>query len=499
MKIEGIKPCAPKIELILALPCSDPSSLEKRLKRVSVLSCRKSTHQNSYEVYLDTPDQVLHDKGVTLLIRRVGSAHSQRWLQTLKTGGRGYSGLSQRGEWELPVASARLSLAALKTTPWADIDTGGTVFDALVPSFATSFKRTSWSVHRPDGSVIEVALDIGHIMADEKSTPVCELVLELLTGQPAALFELAHHIACTVAVIPVTTSKAERGFALANGRLHTPLAAMPPKLAADLPLTAAAVRVLREMFCHFTANLNTLRISDDPEVVHQARVGWRRFKSALRLFKPAFAIDAMPDWQTLKPLLNLLGELRDLDVARTDTLPTFADAYAEGDAARAGMWRVMTRSLRNAVNLKRKSVLYAMCEPRVGNTLLATTQWLDALNESGKAGVDVKESLQCWSQRRIVRMHRQLQIARKVAHCPASQHRVRILAKRVRYGIEALRSLLPKKRAKRWYHQATSLQLSLGVERDVLQASAMVAKLEVDPGLVEFLRGVGCRIAYQSA
>jgi inorganic triphosphatase YgiF len=469
--------------------------LEKRLKRVSVLSRRQSTHQNSDEVYFDTLDQVLHDKGVTLQIRRVGSAHSQRWLQTLKTGGRGYSGLSQRGEWQLPVASARLSLAALKTTPWADIDTDGTVFDALVPSFATSFKRTSWSVRRPDGSVIEVALDIGHIMAGEKSTPVCELVLELLTGQPAALFELAHHIACTVAVMPLTKSKAERGFALANGLLHTPLAAMPPKLAADLPLTAAAVRVLREMFCHFTTNLNTLRISDDPEVVHQARVGWRRFKSALRLFKPAFAIDAMPDWQALKPLLSLLGELRDLAVARTDTLPVFADAYTAGDAARAGLWRVMTRSLLNAANLKRKSVLYAMYEPRVGATLLATTQWLEglaALNESREAGVDVKESLQCWSQRRIVRMHRQLQLARKVAHCPASQHRVRILAKRVRYGIEALRSLLRKKRAKRWYHQATSLQLSLGVERDVLQASALVAKLQVDPRLVEFLRGVGC-------
>ena len=143
-----------------------------------------------------------------------------------------------------------------------------------------------------------------------------------------------------------------------------------------------------------------------------------------------------------------------------------------------------------------------MYEPMVGATLLATTQWLDglaALNESRETGVVVKESLRRWSLRRIVRIHRQLQLARKAANCPASQHRVRILAKRLRYGIEALRSLLPKKRAKRWYQLATSLQLNLGVERDVLQACALVAKLDVDPGLVEFLRAVGCGRACQPA
>jgi inorganic triphosphatase YgiF len=357
-------------------------------------------------------------------------------------------------------------------------------------------------VRRQDGSVIEVALDIGRIMAGDKCTPICELEMELLAGQPAALFDLGQQIACTVAVLPLSQSKAERGVALARGRLDTPLSAMPPKLAADLSLSVAAVCVLREMFCHFTTNLNTLRISDDPEVVHQARVGWRRFKSGLRLFKPVFAVDAMPDWHTLKPLLSLLSELRDLDVACTNTLPALADAYSLGDAGRRGRWQVMTQSLQNAANLKRKSVLCAMYEPMVGATLLATTQWLDglaALNESRETGVDVKESLRRWSLRRIVRIHRQLQLARKAANCPASQHRVRILAKRLRYGIEALRSLLPKKRAKRWYQLATSLQLSLGVERDVLQACALVAKQDVDPGLVEFLRAVGCGRACQPA
>jgi CHAD domain-containing protein len=247
------------------------------------------------------------------------------------------------------------------------------------------------------------------------------------------------------------------------------------------------------MFCQFTANLNALRTSDDPEVVHQARVGWRRLRSALRLFKPALAVDVVPSWEALQLLLSFLGELRDLDVALTDTLPPLADAYTAGDARRTDAWQAMTQSLLHAADLQRKSVRYALHEPTVGAALLATTQWLEelsALNGPTDGGVEVKVSLRRWSRRRIVRLHRQLRIARKDTDHPDSQHRVRILAKRMRYGIEALRTFLPKRRAKRWYQQATSLQLSLGAARDVMQAGALVAKLEAARGLAEFLRGV---------
>ena len=493
MKLAALSQRSQEIELKLALPTSNPASLAKRLARVPLLARRKPTHQHLHNVYYDTPEQILRQKRVALRIRRVGSDANPQWLQTLKTGDRSDSALSQRGEWEAPVPSATLTLDALDATPWAGIDPDGTVFQALAPTFVTTFERTSWSVRRRDGSMIEVALDLGHIMAGEKRTPICELELELLAGQPAALFDLAQQIAGTIAVLPLTMSKAERGYALAQDALDIPLCAQSPKLTNDLSLPAAAGRVLREMFCQFTANLNALRTSDDTELVHQARVGWRRFRSALRLFKPALAVDAMPSWQALHTLLSFLGELRDLDVAWTDTLPPLADAYTAGDARRTDAWQAMTQALLHAANLQRKSVRYALHEPAVGATLLATTQWLkelSALNGPGDAGVEVKVSLRRWSRRRIVRLHRQLKIARKDTDNPDSQHRVRILAKRMRYGIEPLRTFLPKRRTKRWYLQATSLQLSLGAARDVMQAGALVAKLETDRGLVEFLRGV---------
>lgn len=493
-----MKPDAPasrpeEIELKLALPTSNPSSVARQLARTFLLARRKATRQHFHNVYYDTPEQFLRQERIALRIRRVGSDEKPQWLQTLKTGGRSDSALSQRGEWEASVPSATLALDVLKATPWPGIDPVGAVFRALAPCFETSFERTSWSVRRRDGSLIEVALDIGHITAGEKSTPICELELELRAGKPAELFDLAQQIARTIAVLPANMSKAERGYALAQDSLDIPLVAQPSELTNDLSLPAAAGSVLREIFCQFTTNLNALRSSDDPEVVHQARVGWRRFKSALRLFKPVLAAEAVPSWQALEPLLGFLGELRDLDVALTDTLPPLNDAYTAGDPRRTDAWEEMTKALRHAADLQRKSVRYALQVPAVGVSLLGTTQWLEVLSAPtgpGEAGIELKVPLRRWARQRIARLHKQLKAARKDTGNPDSQHRARILAKRTRYGIEALGSLLPKKDSQRWRQQATSLQTSLGAARDVMQASALAAKLEVDGGLAEFLRGV---------
>ena len=266
-------------------------------------------------------------------------------------------------------------------------------------------------------------------------------------------------------VLPANVSKAERGYVLAGEGLDLPLRAQPPKLAKQLLVSAAAGRVLREMFCQFTTNLNALRSSDDPEVVHQARVGWRRFKSSLRLFKPALAVNAAPSWQALQPMLSFLGELRDIDVARAETLPPLEDVYVAGNAQRAESWRAMTQSLLEEAKLQRKSVRYALEDPAVGATLLVATQWLEelsAIEGVEGAGADVKVPLPRWSKRRLDGLHRQLKIARNDTDNPAS------------------------------------LQLELGANRDGVQAGVLLAKLDTDRGLIEFVRGVSIGQARQS-
>ena len=481
-----------EIELKLALPVSDRAQLEKLLTGTRALARRKPVRQFLHNVYYDTGDQILRGKKVSLRVRRAGHDSNATWRQTLKTGG-GDSALARRGEWETPITGTKLDLPALQATPWREIDTDGAIFSTLAPCFTTDFERCSWTVRKRDKSVVEVSLDIGHIRAGDRCAAICELELELLAGQPSALFALARQIATRVSLVPEHRSKAERGYALAQSSLTVALHAQPAVLAASLRPAEAAQRVLREMFYQFTANLNTLRISDDPEVVHQARVGWRRFKSACRFFRQLPGWGDGPAVQSLKPLLSFISELRDLDVARTETLPGFADAYLAGQADREFHWREMLQALEQATQRQRKATRMALDAPAAGLALLAITEWLEALSEMHQATDsedDESLSLRRWARPAVSRLHKQLKRAQKKAQTPEAQHRVRILAKRLRYAIEALGTILPKQGAQRWLEQSIMLQTGMGKTRDIVQAGAIVEKLQAAPELVAFLRGV---------
>ena len=305
--------------------------------------------------------------------------------------------------------------------------------------------------------------------------------------------ETAQQIAGQISLLPLDQSKSERGYALAQGTLDAPVRADPPRLRASMPPAAAAQSVLREMFHQFTANLHAMRVSDDPEVVHQARVAWRRFRSAWRLFRSARFGSDTPDWDTLKALLTFVGELRDLDVAQTETLPPFTEAYTGADARRTQDWQALFDVLAGAAALQRKAVRYALEDPALGATLLQTVFWLERLprQQAGNGSDASPPPLRRWAVRRIERMHKQLESALEADEGSVlSQHRIRIQAKRLRYAVEALRGVLPDKRSKRWLSQASKLQAAIGDSLDLVQAGALAAKLEVDRGVVEFLRGL---------
>ena len=269
-----------EIELKLALPTSDATLLFDGLAKTSTLAKRAAVHLNLHNIYFDSPAQTLRQARIALRLRRFDSDGNKEghWLQTLKIGGQSDSALSQRGEWEVPVPGPQLSLQALQDTPWTEFDPRGEVFRSLSPCFTTRFKRVSWQVRRRDGTQLEVSLDLGDVVAGTKTAPICELELELLAGQPEALFGIAHSLSQSLAVLPLNASKSERGYTLAQDEPVQATFARPPLLNADMGISLAAQKVLREMFGHFTGNLYRLLTTKDPEADHQARIGWRRFK-----------------------------------------------------------------------------------------------------------------------------------------------------------------------------------------------------------------------------
>mgnify|MGYP002129101585 FL=1 len=55
---------------------------------------------------------------------------------------------------------------------------------------------------------------------------------------------------------------------------------------------------------------------------------------------------------------------------------------------------------------------------------------------------------------------------------------------------EALRTVLPKERTRRWQEQATELQTSIGAARDLMLLATLLEPLGIDRGILGFLRGV---------
>lgn len=499
MSVTAVVPM--EIEIKLALPAvpADAAGWAAQLARIPLLARRKVLRQQVHSVYYDTPAQTLRAQRAALRLRRVGTPEQPQWLQTLKTAGRSDSALSQRGEWEMPVAGPALELAALHDSPWPQMDAAGDIAAALVPCFVTDFERTTWRVTQPGGVMVEVALDVGTISAAGHTAPLCELELELLAGPPAALFALAQKIARTVPVLPLAASKAERGFALAqHGQALTVVTARPKQLPLQRPTVQALARcVLGEMFQQFSANLYGLQSgAAAPEWAHQARVGWRRFRSVCRLLRPLLAAWPMPDATALRPLHSHLGHLRDLQVAQTETLPRWVDAYVDGDAARAAAWQALQVHLEQAVARQLQLVRDSLAQPAVGQTLLAVSHWLETLDGplarvSNSTAPLPRRQAKRWVRRRMERLAHAWQLALNAALDlqPEPLHRARILAKRLRYCTEALAVWLPR-RMRHQHRTAQHWQMQLGTARDVAQASVLAAHCAADSGLVEFLRGV---------
>ncbi|MBK6999421.1 MAG: CHAD domain-containing protein [Rhodoferax sp.] len=481
-------------ELKFALPLRSPGDLAAMLAHVPVLRRRRAVTVTLHNVYYDTAEQLLRQNMMALRLRQVGDTSHPRWVQTLKIGASDASALSQRGEWETELAASELHHAVLMATPWQAFDPDARIFASLKPCFTTVFDRTSWVVRKRDGSALEVCLDIGHVLADGKAEAICELEIELLQGSCENLFDIAEEISRSLCLIPLGMSKAERGYRAAQGTLHAPRYAQPPSITPDMPPAQVAKILLREMFQQFTANLVGMRTSDAPELVHQARVAWRRFRSLVKLFKNQPVLTGLPAREPLAPLLDALRAMRDTDVALTETLPLFANAYVAGDLTRQQQWREMERMLAQTARDQRLTVRNALDSPALGLALVRIARWLElpeaTTPSDSTTNTNTNTNTTLWAKRRMERLNKQLKAIPRDSDDPDVLHAARIVSKQLRYCTEALGPLLPKRHAKRWRKKATAMQTNIGAMRDFTQALKILAQMPAAPDLLAFVRGV---------
>jgi triphosphatase len=428
-------------------------------------------------VYYDTPDFKLRRGGLSLRIR----TSPNKRVQTVKSGGD--DGPFSRGEWETPLGQDQPDLEATRDTPLDEALNDGDRA-SLGPMFASVVDRTVRQISEHGGGV-ELALDQGEVRAGDKSSPIAELELELKKGDPRALYRVAEDLFQVAPLRLSLRTKSESGYALLEpSRDH--VLGVDPKLTPGMSAAAALRAIAHTGLSHFLPNERLVRRTRSPDSIHQARVALRRLRAALTLFKPLVDDPESRDLSTaLKAAAGTLGAVRDLDVflVRLKGLE-LPDEYGV-DALVAHFQAAREAACDDAV---------AMLEsPDFARLTLKLAGWIEAgdwtVTEAASAPVEVVAGIG------LARRARKLRDRAKGLGGlePAERHKVRIAAKKVRYGAEFFQGLADgkkeRRRSKAFIGALRPLQEALGDLNDLSHVEGLLHRAADQTPALAFAAG----------
>lgn len=256
------------------------------------------------------------------------------------------------------------------------------------------------------------------------------------------------------------------------------VAYVSPGLDSGSSLADMPGRLVRSALWQMYANLLLSTESDEAELVHQARIGWRRLRSSCRLLRAMDDLPAPPPVEPLHALIDQLRELRDVDVAGYEILPRLGALTPGGIAADDQEWRRLCAALEAEARAHRAVLRRLLVNSAVGEALWELVLWLLQLRDLGQrvpAHTRDGELLAQWARHHVGRIHRAFRRAQVRCRDAETRHRARIWAKRLRYASEDFGNLLPDT-AKKWRKKASLLQSRLGEQRDLQTAAALAER-----------------------
>ena len=211
---------------------------------------------------------------------------------------------------------------------------------------------------------------------------------------------------------------------------------------------AAFLAVARATLEQIELNARGVLVSDDPEFLHQLRVGLRRLRAALRAFRVILQREqTRPLIRSLRKLSPKLGTARDWDVlvARLEAAGGSPGLLRKARARRA----TARRAARRAIVSKR----FVGIGPAV----------------RGLAAAHSRETLAQFGAAALARAHRRLTAKTDGADWAdaAARHAVRIRVKRLRYSCEFFAPAFAPKRATPYVAALKELQEILGALNDI--------------------------------
>lgn len=417
-------------------------------------------------IYFDTAGHALRSNGLSLRIRRTG----RKRVQTVKALNGSAAGLFARAEWEMPVASDE-----------PVIDEGGPLSALLEklekkdltvsPIFEVQVERRIWNLGAGQ-SEIELALDRGAAKAAGRQSGICEIELELRSGDPSALFSLARAFDAIAPVRLGILTKAERGYGLL-GRASFARKAEPLTLEAGITTAEAFRRIASSCLGQYRLNEALLFEAWHTDALHQARVALRRLRSAFTVFKPLLVGDGRAgDFKlALRNLSNVLGEARNLDVLSEKGSDMAIQQRI--DLARERAYTIVKEELASA---RIRALMLDLAE------WLAHGDWTRAQSLSGiRDGRcrDFARSALARLRKRIGKHGRKLK-----SGTDEERHDVRKDAKKLRYASEFFDSLFDapkrKRRHAKFIDALEKLQDQLGALNDRATARELIASLGLD-------------------
>jgi inorganic triphosphatase YgiF len=427
-------------------------------------------------VYFDTPEFDLRRQGVALRVRRDG----RRWVQAVKDGGTVRGGLHSRLEIEAEVSGPVPDCARIADDRLAGIFASPELRAALGPVFVTHFGRRTRLIEFQD-AVVEASIDRGEIRGGDGIDPVAELELELKSGPSWRLFELALELVEDVPLQVEYRSKAQRGYALAQGERPQPIKANRAVLNADMTVSAAFETIVWETLHHLQSNERGVLEGSDPEYLHQLRVALRRLRSAFSLFSAVLPRQATaPLVAELRWLAGALGPARDWDVFIAETLPPIREQFADHEAltefARecARLRRAAARKAQRAVGSRRYQCLML----RLAGWA-ATAAWLVDADAAVREAL-MKPITEFAAEVLAVRYAQVRKRGRRLKRRSLVElHRLRIAVKKLRYAADFFSTLFESRRVRGMLSQLARLQTILGAMND---ASTVENLVRAGPG-----------------
>ncbi len=400
--------------------------------------------------YFDTPDEALKNAGVGARLRTVGSSTTLTVKTTIEVG----DGLHRRLELEAPATRS------LDPGKWPESEARARLIDVigeqrLIESFVMGQQRRERAIE-VDGTTAVMSLDEGEvdylgIAAGEMS----HLEVELRDGDAAGLSVIARRIAAAGVAAPENRSKLE---------IATDMVERAARVAPEDSWADAARKLLRRHLVRMLERESATR-AGDPLALKQMRVATRRMRATWRVFGTAFAGGHAREFEaSLRRVADLLGAVRDLDV-----LLETVEKREEVAVMRAS-WRARREIAYDELTRHVDSRGYERFVDDFLEGTGARLYWQPGKHAGDRVGEKAPVSLAGARERMLAAAANASGSNEAVAW-----HELRIMAKRLRYTLEAFRDVLDRRAATDFIERLRVLQDNLGEMNDASIAAREAA------------------------